>query len=137
MKRIPEPLAYSATFAVLFLSMMFGMAACTPTVNPPTAPPIVGAGYINIDDQRFQQAIGSAETFYLDTQNNVNAKILTPSPTTLTALNAFGIALTQVRQLVLNYHNSPTAAKLATTNTAVTNLTSSQNSLTAQITGGK
>ena len=55
----------------------------------------------------------------------------------MTALNAFGVSIVATRQLVLNYHNNPTAANLTATNTAVTSLTNNQDSLTAAITGGK
>jgi hypothetical protein len=121
---------------LLLTLLCLPLVACTPSANPPTAPPVVGTGYVDINDQHFAQAIASVQTFYVTIQNDVNARTYVPSPTELTALNALGVAINVAKSAAQNYHNSQTAANLTAATTSVNSMTSQQQTLATQIPAG-
>lgn len=124
-----------AAVAALFLAIGW-MTGCTATTNPPTAPPVVGAGYVDQYDQQFAQDIAAAETFYRDQQNNINARTYVPTPTELTALNALGIAINVAKGAAKQYKAAQTAANLTAAQNAVGSAKSQSQALQTQI-GGK
>lgn len=118
MKRISGPMGYSATFAVLFLSMMFGMAACTPSAKP-TAPVALAPGYNNAADQQMGEILSGARGFYVSIQSQSQAGTLTLSPTVKASFNQFGVSLNAAEAIYLAYHSGQAtqAAAQASVNT--------------------
>ena len=117
------------------------MVGCTVTTNPPTAP-VVGQGYVNIDDQQLPRgrSLSGGACLLRSRSRTAGGRDTDSSPDTPVQRlpdSAERFRSGDWRHLALNYHNSPTAANLTATNTAVTNLTNNQDSLTAAIMGGK
>ena len=113
--------------------LLLGTVGCKPSVNPPTAP---AAGYVDSYDQQFAQIIAAGEAFYRSIQNDVNAKTYTPSPTELTSLNAFGVALNVAKGAAQQYKAQQTPQNLAAAQSATNAVKSQQSTLSAQIPAG-
>ena len=80
MKRAFKIAAMTAALSGFCIGWMVG---CTVTTNPPTAP-AVGQGGGGVCEHRrpalSAEQVGAAETFYVDTQNNVAAgELFTPA----------------------------------------------------------
>src|SRR5260370_15827533 len=87
----------------ILVPVLAGCPSAT-TVTPSAATaPTVGAGYVDKYDQQFAQDIAAAETYYRDTQNNINSRTYVPSPTELTALNALGVAINVAKAAAQQY----------------------------------
>ena len=118
---------------LLLLLVLMLLPGCKPSTNPPTAPAV---GYVDSYDQQFAQIIAAAESFYRTVQNDVNAKTYVPSPTELTALNAFGVSINVSKGAAQQYHAQQTPQNLQTAQTATQSLKSQQQALASQIPQG-
>ncbi len=124
---------------VLLFLLCAPLAGCpdTQVTTPPAAiAPTVGVGYVDKYDQQFAQDIAAAETYYRDTQNNINARKYVPSPTELTALNAFGVAINVAKAAAQQYKEAQTSANLTSAQNSVNSVKSQQTTLAAQISTG-
>ena len=125
---------YAQKVVLLFvLCWVAAPIGCKVTTNPPTAP---AAGYVDSYDQQFAQTIAAAESFYRTVQNDVNARTYTPTPTELTALNAFGIAINVAKGSAQAYKGSQTPQNLSAAQRDTGSLKSQQQALAAQIPSG-
>ncbi len=109
---------------------------CGTTAKAPTPPaataPTLGAGYVDKYDQQFAQIIAAAETYYRETQDNVNSRKMVPTPTQLSALNAFGVAINVAKSAALQYKTAQTAANLTNAQNSTSTVKLQQGSLVAQ-----
>lgn len=123
---------------VLTLFIPLGCGAVHSNTPPAAIAPAVGSGYIDKYDQQFAQDIAAAEKYYRDTQNNISARTYVPSPTELTALNAFGVAINVAKAAAKQYKVAQTSTNLTSAQNSVNSVKSQQTTLAAQIsTGGK
>ena len=123
--------AQKALLLFVLCWVAFPSGCKTATVTAPLAP-----GYVDSYDQQFAQDIAAAEAFYRTIQNDVNAKTYTPSPTELTALNAFGVAINTAKGAAQAYKTAQSAQNLASAQSATSTLKTQQQALAAQIPAG-
>ncbi len=122
---------------LILTALCLTLTACPgTTTNPPTAPPVVGAGYVDQYDQQFAQDIAAAETFYRDQKNNINARTYTPTPGELTALNALGVAINVAKGAAQQYKLAQTPANLTAAQNAVSSAKTQSQTLSQQIPAG-
>ena len=114
-----------AKVLVIFLALGW-TTACTPSVNPPTAPQI-GVGYNNQADQQMGSALSAARAFYVSIQQQYTAGTLTLTPDVKAKFNQFGQYLNAAEIIYLGYHNGVNTQAQA--QTAVNQVQTSQNAL--------
>ena len=124
---------------LLCLALCLPLTGCptASTTTPPQATaPTLGAGYVDKYDQQFAQIIAAAETYYRETQDNITAKKFVPTPTELSALNAFGVAINVAKAAAQQYVAAQTSANLTAAQNAVSSVKTQGNALAAQIPAG-
>ena len=117
---------------LMCLLVPIGCSKSMSTTPPAATAPTLGAGYVDKYDQQFAQIIAAAETYYRETQDNITARKFVPTPTELTALNAFGVAINAAKATAQQYKTAQTPANLTAAQNATTSVTTQRNSLVAQ-----
>ena len=111
---------------LLILALMVPLAGCAP-VTAPTPP--LAPGYQNTADQTMGEILAGAHSFYVTIQQESASGQMTLSATEKAAFNTFGVTLNGAQTAYLAYHGNPTAANLATAQTAVNTVQTQQAAL--------
>src|SRR6202044_3829469 len=90
---------------VICLAVALAFPVGCKTATSTTPPAALAPGFSSQADQTMDQVLVGAHSFYNSLQSQVGAGTYVPSPSELTALNNFGVALNAAEAIYIAFHN--------------------------------